>query len=90
LFDAAHLGDPPLMNFLFVHNNFPAQFRHAAAALVRDPTARVAAIGCHTARNMRGVKLLKYALPDGDVGATHPFARRFDLECRRAEQSCTR
>jgi glycosyltransferase involved in cell wall biosynthesis len=74
------------MNFLFVHNNFPAQFRHAATALVRDPAARVAAIGCHTARSMRGVKLLKYALLDGDVGATHPFARRFDLECRRAEQ----
>jgi glycosyltransferase involved in cell wall biosynthesis len=35
---------------------------------------------------MRGVKLLKYALPDGNVRATHPFARRFDLECRRAEQ----
>src|SRR5262245_1184753 len=74
------------MNFLFVHNNFPAQFRHAAVALAHDPNAKVAAIGSHTARAMRGVKLLKYALPDGNVRATHPFARRFDLECRRAEQ----
>ena len=24
--------------------------------------------------------------PDGEVAATHPFARRFDAECRRAEQ----
>jgi glycosyltransferase involved in cell wall biosynthesis len=74
------------MNFLFVHNNFPAQFLHAARALTRDPTARVAAIGSHTARTMRGVKLLKYALPDAEMASTHPFARRFDLECRRAEQ----
>jgi glycosyltransferase involved in cell wall biosynthesis len=27
-----------------------------------------------------------YSLTDVDVSATHPFARRFDLECRRAEQ----
>jgi glycosyltransferase involved in cell wall biosynthesis len=74
------------MNFLFVHNNFPAQFLHAARVLARSPTDTVAGIGCHTARAMRGVKLLKYAMPEGDVRGTHPFARRFDVECRRAEQ----
>ncbi len=74
------------MNFLFVHNNFPAQFLHLARALARDPGSQVAAIGSHTARPLPGVKLLKYTLSDGDVRATHPFARRFDLECRRGEQ----
>ena len=74
------------MNFLFVHNNFPAQFVHLAQALINQPGNTVAAIGSHTARPFRGMKLLKYALSDGDVRATHPFARRFDLECRRAEQ----
>ena len=74
------------MNFLFVHNNFPAQFVHLAQALINQPGNTVAAIGSHTARPVRGMKLLKYALSDGDVRATHPFARRFDLECRRAEQ----
>src|SRR5215475_6645070 len=74
------------MNILFVHNNFPAQFKHAARALARNPNTTVAAIGSHTARGMQGVKLIKYALPDTNVRATHPFARRFDLECRRAEQ----
>ena len=48
--------------------------------------ARVAAVGSATARPLKGVKLAKYSLNDGDVSATHPFARRFDLECRRAEQ----
>lgn len=74
------------MNVLFVHNNFPAQFRHLAAALAKDPAMSVAAIGSHTATSMPGVRLTKYALPKADVADTHPFARRFDLECRRAEQ----
>jgi glycosyltransferase involved in cell wall biosynthesis len=47
---------------------------------------RMAAVGSATARAVNGVDLRKYILTDGDVAATHPFARRFDLECRRAEQ----
>src|SRR5258708_34309492 len=75
------------MNILFVHNNFPAQFRHVVRALARRDDVAMAAIGSPTARPTANVKLLKYvALPDGDVSATHPLARRFDLECRRAEE----
>ena len=29
------------MNILFVHQNFPGQFRHVALALGRDPAQRV-------------------------------------------------
>jgi glycosyltransferase involved in cell wall biosynthesis len=75
-----------MMNVLFVHNNFPAQYLHIARALLDDPNIRMAAIGSATARAQKGVKLAKYSLNDADVSATHPFARRFDLECRRAEQ----
>jgi len=74
------------MNVLFVHNNFPAQFRHVARALAAKPGVRVAAIGSSTARASSAVALVKYSLNDADVSATHPFARRFDLECRRAEE----
>jgi glycosyltransferase involved in cell wall biosynthesis len=74
------------MNVLFVHNNFPAQFRHVARALAAQPGTRVVAIGSPTSRTMAGIDLVKYRLTDADVSATHPFARRFDLECRRAEQ----
>lgn len=74
------------MNILFVHNNFPAQFRNLATTLVRNPEVTVAAIGSNTAMPMQGVRLIKYALAEVDVADTHPFARRFDLECRRAEQ----
>jgi glycosyltransferase involved in cell wall biosynthesis len=74
------------MKILFVHNNFPAQFGPVARALVRDPEVEVAAIGSMTSRAIQGVNLVKYRMPPGDVSQTHPFARRFDVECRRAEQ----
>ena len=73
------------MKILFVHNNFPAQFAPLATALVGEG-AEVAAIGSLTARPLKGVRLVRYALGDGDVSRTHPFARRFEGECRRAEQ----
>jgi glycosyltransferase involved in cell wall biosynthesis len=78
--------DVTLMKILFVHNNFPAQYRNLASALAGDPGFELAAIGASNAQPMPSVKLIKYALPDADVSGTHPFARRFDLECRRAEQ----
>lgn len=75
------------MNYLFVHNNFPAQFRHIAAHLASDPANEVRAIGADTARPLRRVVLHRYSLSPATVAQTHPFARRFDLECRRAEQT---
>jgi glycosyltransferase involved in cell wall biosynthesis len=74
------------MRVLFIHNNFPAQFRNLAAALAKEPGHELVAIGAATAQPMPSVRLIKYALTNADVSATHPFARRFDLECRRAEQ----
>ena len=74
------------MNVLFVHNNFPGQYQHIARVLAGDPKVRIAAIGSSTAHDMNGVRLLKYSLADVDVAASHPFARRFDMECHRAEQ----
>lgn len=75
-----------MKKILFVHNNFPAQFLHIAEALARQPGFELAAIGTETARTLPGVKLRKYVLGKADVSPTHPFARRFDLECRRAEE----
>lgn len=74
------------MNFLFVHNNFPAQFRNLAEDLASNPSNGVAAIGAEWSRPLPGVKLQRYRMPPFDVSRTHSFARRFDAECRRAEQ----
>ncbi|MFE1601548.1 glycosyltransferase [Methylobacterium sp. ID0610] len=74
------------MRFLFVHNNFPAQFRFLAEHLARDPQHRVAAIGTTTARDLPGIRVERYAFEDIGHAEVHPFARRFDREARRAEQ----
>lgn len=74
------------MKVLFVHNNFPAQYVNLAAALAKEPGFELVAVAASAAQAVPSVKLIKYALPDADVSGTHPFARRFDVECRRAEQ----
>jgi glycosyltransferase involved in cell wall biosynthesis len=74
------------MNVLFLHNNFPGQYRHIARAFARSPQVQVAAIGSSTSRAMDGVNLIRYSLSNADASAAHPFARRFDVECYRAEQ----
>jgi glycosyltransferase involved in cell wall biosynthesis len=74
------------MNVLFVHNNFPAQYRYLARALSRHKSVKMVAIGSSTSRSVPGVELRKYVLGASDLAGTHPFARRFDLECQRGEQ----
>ena len=74
------------MNVLFVHNNFPGQFRHVSKALARDPDNQIVGVGAGGSSPIEGVRLLKYSLGNINVAATHPFARRFDIECHRAEQ----
>lgn len=76
----------PPMNVLFVHNNFPAQYRHIARALAEQPGNRVVAVGSSTASTTRDIRLLKYSTTKSDSAVVHPFARRFDVESRRAEE----
>lgn len=73
------------MNVLFVHNNFPAQFRHVSAELKRLDIGTMAAIGSESSTDTDAVAVRRYASP-GFIAAAHPFARRFESECRRAEQ----
>ena len=74
------------MKVLFVHNNFPAQFQNLVEALREMSGFELAAIGAESAQFVEGVTVHRYAVPPIDVSATHPFARRFDAECWRAEQ----
>lgn len=74
------------MNVLFVHNSFPAQFGNLASAYASDPNNQVVAIGSETARTIPGVSLRTYGSPKSASPMTHAFARRFDNDCRRAEQ----
>ena len=73
------------MNVLFIHNNFPAQFKHLAHKLHARGDNRLAAIGSETSKAVEGVDLRRYEAPAASA-SVHAFARRFEVECRRAEQ----
>ena len=77
------------MKILFIHQNFPAQYRYVATALTQEKLADVVALGDATAAGRRvpppGVKLFTYecALPPQPAG--HPFAQPFDKAVRRGQ-----
>jgi glycosyltransferase involved in cell wall biosynthesis len=71
---------------LFVHNNFPGQFAKLAAHLAQVPDLRVQAIGSLTSGSIPDVAVERYRAVPGRSPEIHAFARRFDDECRRAEQ----
>lgn len=75
-----------MQKILFVHNNYPAQYLPLSTALAGVADVEMAAIGSSTARTLPGVNLTKYVVPDTELGNAHPFALRFEAECRRAEQ----
>lgn len=80
------------MRVLFIHPNFPAQFRHLAAELGRDPANSVVFL----TKNERpewiipGVQkhLIKAGTPQQNApGSTHPFAVSFDEAVRNGEDT---
>jgi glycosyltransferase involved in cell wall biosynthesis len=74
------------IDVLFIHSNFPAQFRNLAQHLAAQPEFRIKAIGSRSAAALPGVDLKRYSFALGRSAAIHTFARRFEQECRRAEQ----
>ncbi|WP_119421092.1 glycosyltransferase family 4 protein [Desertibaculum subflavum] len=66
------------MRILFIHQNFPGQYKHVAAAFAADKAHQVVAIGRDNAKPLAGVRLERYARPRGAHAGTHPFARRYD------------
>lgn len=73
------------MNILIVHQNFPGQYRHLAAALVARGDD-VVAIGGPTAQPQAGVTLHRYnPLPAGGVPPCHGWVADFQTKVLRAE-----
>ncbi|WP_293899708.1 glycosyltransferase [Phenylobacterium sp.] len=72
-----------LRGVLFVHNNFPAQFRDLAATLVARGVPTVA-IGQDHAPGMQDVRLARYRLPRGSTPGMFPFAVRAEADLIRA------
>lgn len=78
------------MKYLFVHQNFPAQFVHVARHLASDPANQVVAL-CAQENLPRALQLLPqlkiFAYPPSEPGgkATHHYLRDFEGHVRRGQ-----
>ncbi len=79
------------MQFLFIHQNFPGQFRHIVKALAQDVTHQVVAIGHFP--NFHGpspldpkIQLFGYKTPKASHAETHHYLRNFEGHIRRGQE----
>lgn len=73
------------MKFLFIHQNFPGQYRHLAPAL-RDRGHTCRAIGGTTAEQMPGILLDRIRYPGvGRPPGIHQWAMDLQRKCLRAD-----
>jgi glycosyltransferase involved in cell wall biosynthesis len=77
------------MRVLFVHQNFPGQYRHLARHFAQIAENRVVAIGdaanLGKIRGNAAIRYLSYAVPKLPLKQVHPFLRGVELAVRRAE-----
>jgi glycosyltransferase involved in cell wall biosynthesis len=73
------------MHVLFVHSNYPAQFRYLAPRLARDLGWRCTFVTRNrTAADLPGVERVPYRKPGGATAANHPCTRYFEGAVRDA------
>lgn len=75
------------MKFLFIHQNFPGQFKHLAPVLAARGH-EVRALGV-SGTPLAGVTLTNYQIQKGNTPGVHPFAQEFETKVIRAE-ACAR
>jgi len=66
------------MNILFLHRNFPAQFRHLAVYLSKDPENKVAFITNRQEYNIPGVLKVVYSLKREVSKETHRYLKFYE------------
>jgi glycosyltransferase involved in cell wall biosynthesis len=75
------------MNILFIHQNFPGQYRHLAAALAMEPSHQVVAIGEKNSNQAKidNVRYVWYEKPRGASASTHHYIRGLEAHIRRGQ-----
>lgn len=78
------------MHYLFIHQNFPGQFRHVAKALANDPANRVVGVG--ESRNIKAqpllhpnIRLLGYQPHGKGHSQTHHYLQDLEGHVRRGQ-----
>lgn len=79
------------MNFLFIHQNFPGQFRHILKALADNPSHTVVGIGdeANTASKPPlhpRIKTGSYRMKKGSGKETHHYIRDYEAAIRRGQE----
>ena len=72
------------MRVLFVHQNFPAQYKHLAPAAAREGW-EVVALGIGAAEPIPGVRYVRYPIRQVSTPDIHPLAAEFEVKVIRAE-----
>lgn len=72
------------LNIVFIHQNFPGQYKHLAPAMVARGH-RVVAVGMHQTPNMPGVEFHRYKTQRGTTKGIHPWVIDYEAKVIRAE-----
>ena len=74
------------MNILFIHQNFPGQFKFLAPALVsQGHTVRAMTMQATEAKTWEGVELIRYGANRGTSPNIHPWVSDFETKTIRGE-----
>ena len=76
------------MRILFVHQNFPGQYKHLAMYFARNPKHRVVSLGEKRPERpieMKGVRHIWYPKPKGASQTTHPYLQSLESAVRRGQ-----
>lgn len=75
------------MKILFIHQNFPGQFKFLAPALASDPANTVVAMTMQKvkASEWNGIKVVPYTASRGSTPNVHPWAGDFETKTIRGE-----
>jgi len=75
-----------MARILFVHQNFPGQFRHLAPALaVRGHDVTATTLQPSAATNWNGVRIVPYGVGRGSTRGIHPWVSDFETKVIRGE-----
>jgi glycosyltransferase involved in cell wall biosynthesis len=72
------------LNILFIHQNFPGQFKHLAPALARLGH-KVVALHINPCKPVSGVELVRYGLASGNTQGVHRWLADLATKTLRAE-----
>lgn len=75
------------MRILFIHQNFPGQFKHLAPALASNPNNKVVAFTMqkNAPENWQGVRMISYSATRGTTPNVHPWVSDFETKVIRGE-----